>query len=121
MLKVFLIEDAERIRSLLIEILESTGKIEIAGFAEGQTDALRQLREIAWDVAIVDIALREGSGLAVLDALKKDGRSYGARLVFTNHPSTALRDRSLALGADAFFDKSREMEQLIERVQEMAQ
>lgn len=120
MLKVFLIEDAPRIRSVLIEILQSTGKVEIVGCAESQQEALYQLRAIEWDVAIVDIALREGSGLSVLDALQNDARLYGPRLVLTNHPSSALKSRALALGAAAFFDKSREMDDLVSRVQSMA-
>ena len=120
MLKVFLIEDAARIRSALIEILQATGKIEVVGFAEGQREALRQLRSIEWDVAIVDIGLREGNGLAILEALHNDQRSYGVCFVFSNYPSLALKERSLALGAAAFFDKSREIGELIDRVQTMA-
>lgn len=124
MLNVFLIEDAPRIRSILIEILRSIGNVEIVGCADNERDALAQLRATAWDVAIIDIALREGSGLAVLEALKSDGGDngkQGVRLVFSNHPSAALKSRALALGAEAFFDKSREMEQLVGRVRILAQ
>lgn len=120
MLKVFLIEDAPRIRSILIEFLLSTGKIEVVGVAEGQQEAVQSLRALAWDVAIIDIALREGSGLDVLRALNEDTADYGTRLVFTNHPNSALRDRALALGAQAFFDKSHEMEKLVDCVTAMA-
>ena len=61
-LKVFLIEDAQRIRSVLIEVLQQTENVEVIGFAESEKEALYQLRSIEWDVAIVDIGLREGSG-----------------------------------------------------------
>ncbi|MES2932860.1 MAG: response regulator [Pseudomonadota bacterium] len=120
MLKVFLIEDAPRIRTVLIETLQAIDNVEVVGFAETEQDALTQLRMLEWDVVIVDIALRAGNGLIVLASLQTDGRRYGVRLVFTNHPSLALKNRSLALGADAFFDKSHEMDALISRVQEMA-
>lgn len=120
MLKVFLIEDALRIRSRLTEVLHSAGKIDVVGYAGSEQEALRQLRAIEWDVVIVDIALREGSGLSILDALRKDGRNYGVRLVLTNNPSLALKARTLALGAAAFFDKSREIDDLVSYVQVMA-
>jgi DNA-binding NarL/FixJ family response regulator len=112
-LKVFLIEDASRIRSILIDVLQRTGRIEVIGFAEGECDALNQLRTIEWDVAIVDIRLNEGSGLGVLAGLKDDLKSYGKRLVFTNSPSPDLRVRSMALGADDFFDKSKDLDMLV--------
>ncbi|MES2104777.1 MAG: response regulator [Pseudomonadota bacterium] len=118
-LKVFLIEDAIKIRSVLIDILQQTGDIEVVGYAENEKDAVNQLRSKEWDVAIVDIGLREGNGLAVLAALKSDARAYGKRLVFTSNPSTALKARTLALGADAFFDKSRDMDILIGHIQSM--
>ncbi len=119
-LKVFLIEDAIKIRSVLIDILQQTGDIEVVGYAENEKDAVNQLRSKEWDVAIVDIGLREGNGLAVLAALKSDARTYGKRLVFTSNPSTALKARTLALGADAFFDKARDMDILIGHIQSMA-
>jgi DNA-binding NarL/FixJ family response regulator len=116
-LKVFLIEDVARIRAILIEILQRSGEIDVVGFAEGQTDALNQLRSTEWDVAIVDISLRDGNGLAILSNLQRDGKSYGERIVFTCNPSTEMKARSLALGASAFFDKSRDMDSLVRHIQ----
>ena len=116
-LKVFLIEDAVKIRSILIEVLQQTGIVDIVGFADSEKDALNQLRSQEWDIVIVDITLREGNGLGVLAGLKKDDKPYGTRLVFTNSANTALKDRALALGAEGFFDKSRDMDSLIDRIQ----
>ena len=116
-LKVFLIEDAARIRTILIEILQQTGEIEVIGYAERQTEALLQLRSVEWDVAIIDIELRDGNGLAVLASLQRDARSYGERVVFTCNPSQKMKTRILALGASAFFDKSCDIEMLVSYLQ----
>lgn len=116
-LKVFLIEDTQRIRSALTTILEDSGSIEVVGFAESESDALNCLRSQEWDVAIVDIGLREGNGLGVLAGLKNDARQYGKRLVFSNDASNAVRARSMALGADGFFDKSTEIDTLISHIE----
>ncbi|MFZ6654485.1 response regulator [Undibacterium sp. TJN19] len=118
-LKVFLIEDAQKIRSVLIEVLEQIENIEVVGFAESEKEALKQLRSIEWDIAIVDIGLREGSGLAVLSALKSDEREYGTRLVFTSSPSRALKTRTMSLGAEGFFDKSFELDMLVDHIKAM--
>jgi two-component system OmpR family response regulator len=118
-LKVFLIEDGCQIRSILIEFLQRTEHIEIIGFAENESDALDQLRSKEWDVVIVDIGLNEGSGLGVLAGLQHDPWKHGKRFVFTNSPSPALKSRCIALGADEFFDKSRDLNMLVNRLQAM--
>ncbi len=116
-LKVFLVEDSLKIRSLLIEILQQTGQVDVVGFADRQTDALNQLRLIAWDVAIIDISLREGNGLPVLVGLQSDDKTYGTRIVLTSSPSSEMKTRTLALGASAFFDKSSDLDLLIQYIQ----
>ncbi len=112
-LKIFLIEDAASIRAILIDVLQQTGMIDVIGHAEAQVDALQQLRALEWDVAIVDISLREGNGLGVLAGLQGDARNYGQRVVFTASPSAELTTRSLALGACQLFDKASDMDQMV--------
>ncbi|MCU6434892.1 response regulator [Undibacterium sp. Jales W-56] len=118
-LKVYLIEDSAQVRSLLTEMFNRFSGVEVIGFAETEREALKQLREVLWDVAIIDISLSEGNGLAVLAGLQHDARHYGKRFVFTSYPTEVLRRHSVKLGADEFFDKSREMELLVNRVREL--
>lgn len=118
-LKVFLIEDARNIRSVLMDELQQSGQIEVVGYAEDESNALDQLRSEEWDVAIIDIGLRNGNGLAVLAGLTRDGKTYGKRIVFTNSPSVTLQSRSIALGAERFFDKSRDLDVLVIHIEAM--
>ncbi len=115
-LKVFLIEDARKIRLALIEILQQTDQIDVVGFADREEDALAQLRSTEWDAVIVDIGLRQGNGLGVLAGLKRDDKRYGKRFVFTGSPSPAMKARTMALGADGFFDKSRDLDALVAQI-----
>jgi len=119
-LKVFLIEDAIKIRSILIELLQQTGKVDVIGYAEGQSDALRQLRSNEWDAVIVDIGLHDGNGLAVLAGLQGDIKPYGERIVFTGSPSPEMKARTLHLGASAFFDKACDLDMLVSYIQKLA-
>ena len=67
----------------------------------------------SWDAAVLDLQLKKGTGLGVLKALRGTTRPPGARvIVFTNYAFPQYRERSLALGADYFFDKSREFERV---------
>jgi DNA-binding NarL/FixJ family response regulator len=64
------------------------------------------------DVVIVDVFLRSGSGFGVLKAI----RAYAnppRRVVLTNYATPEMRSRCQELGADAVFDKSSELEEML--------
>ena len=93
----------------------------VVGHSEAANDAIENLATVDPDVVIIDIQLRSGTGFDVLEALQTtgDGRS-ATKIVLTNHASSAYRDRSFQLGANAFFDKSSETPQLFELIHRLA-
>lgn len=111
-LKVAVVDDSERIRARLAEMLAEIANVDIAFAADTEGDAVRLLAEQDWDVMILDLQLRAGTGLGVLKAmqgLRRDGR---LALVFTNYGFRQYRERAIALGADYFFDKARDLDAL---------
>jgi len=120
-LRVFLVEDSRIIRERLAEALSSPGRIEVVGHAEGETAALEALRAAPWDALVLDLQLKQGSGFGVLKALREVGRPAGAKvIVLTSYPFALYRAKSEQLGADYFFDKSREYERVREVLDRMA-
>ena len=112
--RAYIVEDSPTIRQNLIETLQELAQVEPVGIAETEHEGKRWLaqNEGNWDVAIVDLFLREGSGLNVLEALRK--RKPGQKLVvLSNHATNDVRWRCQQLGADAVFDKSTEIESLV--------
>ncbi len=63
-------------------------------------------------MAIVDLFLKGGSGLGVLEAFW-GRRSIQKMVVFSNYATREMRMRCAQLGVDAVFDKSTEIEALI--------
>ena len=119
-LRVFLVEDNPLIRERLIESLKSTGHIEVVGYAEGEREAVDALSDGRWDAVLLDLQLKQGNGLGVLRAIGPS-RPHGAKiLVLTTYAIPQYRDRSLALGADAFFDKSREYDRAVDMLSDVA-
>lgn len=120
MLKVFLIEDSLLLQELLGGLLSELEGVEYCGCADGEAEALRRLAELQVDLAIIDIELRQGSGIGVLDALQTDSGLFGAprKAVLTNYAHATMRQRCERLGVDAFFDKSLQVNQLIDYVNE---
>lgn len=118
MLKVFLIEDSPLLRDLLGGMLSELDGVEFCGSADGQADALRQLAATPADLVIIDIELKQGSGIGVLDALQTDSGLYGTptKVVLTNYAHLTMRQRCERFGMDAFFDKSMQINELIDYV-----
>lgn len=114
-IRAYLIEDNAVIRENLIATLQELASIDPVGTAETASEASRWLRshDGHWDLAIVDLFLREGNGLHVLAALS-EREPHQKMVVFSNHATTEVRRRCEELGADAVFDKSTEIDGLLD-------
>lgn len=114
-LRTYIIEDNATIRENLIGTLEELASVKALGWAESEQDAEAWLARQGdqWDLAIVDLFLKQGSGLGVLEACR--GRAPGQRVVvLSNYATPDMRKRCAQLGADAVFDKSNEIDALID-------
>ena len=111
----FLVEDNRTIRDNLIPALEDLADAAVVGMAETESDAVIWLSSHPddWQLLIVDLFLKEGSGLGVLRSCMNRPASKRA-VVLSNYINADIRARCMALGADAVFDKSRELEAFFE-------
>lgn len=120
-LRVLIIEDSAIIRARLAESLSEIPNVEIVGQFETEADALARMRQATWDAAVLDLQLKQGTGLGILKALGRHTRAAHTKIiVFTNYAFPQYRDRSLMLGADYFFDKSREFHRVREVLNALA-
>ena len=120
-LRVVIVEDSAIIRARLAETLAEIPNVRIVGEAETESDALSLLSAGEWDAAILDLQLKQGTGLGVLKKLRQGGRPARTKvIVFTGYAFPQYRDRSLSFGADFFFDKSREFHRVREVLSDLA-
>jgi two-component system OmpR family response regulator len=112
--RAYIVEDSPTIRDNLIEALQELAGVEPVGTAETEHDSTRWLAaNESWDVAIVDLFLRQGSGMNVLEALRQRRRPGQKLVVLSNHATPDVKWRCAQLGADAVFDKSTEIDSLV--------
>jgi CheY-like chemotaxis protein len=106
-LRVFLVEDLQRMRGLLGELFTSIGGFQVVASASTEAEANLWLDEHpgGWDVAVVDLVLEEGAGMNVIRRCKADPAG-GRIVVFSSYATPGVRQHCLELGADAVFDKS---------------
>ena len=113
--RAYIIEDSATIRANLIGTLEEIAGIEAVGMAETEEKGTGWLvhNDSQWDLAIVDLFLKEGSGLGVVKACRFR-RPTQKMVVLSNHATPEIRWRCAQLGADAVFDKATEIDALLQ-------
>jgi len=85
--------------------------VEIIGQAHNAKDAIRFISESKPDVVILDIRLPGLSGIDVLKNIR--AKKLPIRVIMlTNYPYPQYRKKCEELGADYFFDKVTEIEEI---------
>lgn len=112
-LSIFLVEDDSAIRDQLIVLTRLMLDAQIVGLAESENEAMSWLHGHPglWKIAVIDLYLKEGTGFGILSYLTEHRGSKV--VVLTNSASRENRARCMALGADAVFDKTAELENFI--------
>lgn len=113
-IKAFLVEDRPDISNTLVEAMEEIAPLRFIGLAQDEAGARKWLvsNDGNWDLAIVDLFLASGSGFGVL----KDCQARSARqkvVVLTSYAQHNVLQRCREMGADAVFDKSQDVEELV--------
>lgn len=112
-MRMFIVDDSEILRSRLVQVLSEIKGIEIVGEAGFVRDAVREIKKLNPDIAIIDLKMADGTGIDILTAMKKDNLATRF-IVFTNYPYLQYRKKCLDAGADFFFYKATELNKLME-------
>ncbi len=114
-LTVFLADDSMVLRERVLDMLRDIPGVEVLGCAADGLHAIDCIRKLRPDVVVLDIQMPRGTGLDVLKNIHPvDG--VPLLIVFTNFSYPQYRKRALEGGADYFFDKTTEFENLRELV-----
>jgi two-component system OmpR family response regulator len=114
-LQAFVIEDNATIRENLIGTLEELTCVRVAGASATEEEAMAWLaqNQDAWDLVIVDLFLKQGSGIHLAQSIQRS-RPMQKIIVFSNYINASVRKRCAQLGVDAVFDKSTEIDSLVD-------
>lgn len=113
-LKAYVVEDNATIRENLIGTLEELTCVRVAGNSATEEEGLEWLHGTPdWDMVIVDLFLQKGSGIRLIQRIKRK-RASQKIVVFSNYVNASVRKRCAQLGVDAVFDKSTEIDFLVD-------
>jgi len=114
-MRVLVVDDRKEVRERLVSLLRDV-RPEVLFFEASTTSAaLRAFHAHRPDVVLLDIHLREASGLDLLPRLKERVPPPTV-CVMTSHPTAQHLRASREAGADLFVDKSKEFTLLVDLI-----
>lgn len=111
-MKIVLIDDSEMVRTNLTDILQMPGCYKIVGQAANISDGLNVILESKPDLVILDINMPGGSGVSLLEHIKKN-KLVPTVIMWTNYADDNFHGLCMRMGADYFLDKSRDYDKLL--------
>lgn len=112
---VFIIDDHVVFREGLSLLIEQTNDLEVCGEAGDAGDAIKSIKGIGPDIILLDISLKESSGIELLKDLKKS-RIKTPVLVLSMHDETYYAERALRAGARGYIMKQEPSQKLLEAI-----
>lgn len=114
-LQVFIADDSELVRERLVSMLCDVDGVEIVGQADDGSHAADLIRELKPDAVTLDINMPGGSGLDVLQEIRRDVPHFKEApvvIMLSNYSHALYRRKAMNAGANFFFDKSTEFEKV---------
>ena len=110
--QVFLVDDHPLVRQALSQLINQEGDLAVCGEAEGAPEALRSIAALKPDVAVVDLTLKEGSGLDLVKDLKLRHPDLPV-LVLSMHDESTYAERLLRSGARGYVMKDQASDKVV--------
>jgi len=116
--RVVVVDDHPVVRLGLRQMLADEPDYEICGEAEGAPEALSVIEAACPDLVIVDVSLKNGSGLDLVKQLAARDRSINV-LVSSMHDETLFAERALRAGAKGYINKEEAVDCMVEALRKV--
>lgn len=110
-MNVFIADDSSVLIDRLSDLVREVPGVTMVGSAGEVPEAGRAILELRPDAVILDLQMKNGNGLEVLEAVKSI-HPETIIIVLTNYAYPQYRRKCLAAGADFFLDKSSEFQKI---------
>jgi two-component system nitrogen regulation response regulator NtrX len=108
--RILIIDDERAVRETLSEILTDEGYL-VTSVASGE-EGLRRLTEEPFDLAFLDVWLRDRDGLSILEAARDRLREVPVVMI-SGHANVETAVRAVRLGAEDFLEKPLSLDRVL--------
>jgi DNA-binding NarL/FixJ family response regulator len=117
---IFLVDDHPLVREWLTNLINQQPDLAVCGEAESCPEAMKAILPLKPEVAIVDIALRDSSGIELIKSLKQSCPNV-AVLVLSMHEESHYAERALRAGARGYIMKRETSRKIIGAIRQVLQ
>lgn len=110
--RILIVDDHPAVREALTIRCSREPDLEVCGEATGVTEALQVLDATNPDVAVIDIALKNGDGIDLIKRIKARNDSV-RMLVWSMYSESLCAERALRAGALGYINKEQATDQII--------
>ena len=117
-MKVIIADDSKLIRDRITERVKLIDSVNVVAQTTNSYETIEEIKKHKPDVLILDIRMPEGSGINVLKYIQKN-KTKIVTIVVTNYPIIQYKNKCFELGADYFFSKATEFDEVFKLVEKL--
>ena len=118
--KILIVDDHPIIRQGLARLIDSEADIEVCGGAESVVEALEQVKTLRPDLVVVNISLKDSSGIEVISRLRELDPEVKT-LVWSVYDEKAYAERALRAGAQGYVNKQEPIHEMVGAIRRVLQ
>lgn len=115
---ILIVDDHPLVRAGLRQLIADEADLRVCGEADGMSEAMRILKKLTPDVAIVDLSLANGSGLDLIKRIYAVAPSVRI-LVSSMYDESIFAERALRAGAMGYVNKQQASENVIKAIRQL--
>ena len=116
--RLMIVDDHPIVRRGLRELVEDELDLIVCGEVGDVDDALEQLADARPDLVLVDLSLRNGHGLDLIERIRARNK-HVKLLVLSMHDDLLYAERALRCGASGYVNKQEPPDRLMEAIREV--
>ncbi len=110
--RIMIVDDHPIVREGYSRLIEREPNLQVCAESDSKADALKQIMNAPPDLVIIDISLKDGSGLELIKDLKAQFKHI-KMLTVSMHDENLFAERCIRAGALGFVNKQQAPEQLV--------
>lgn len=116
--RVIIVDDHPLIRRGFVQLINAEQDLEVVGEAAGAAEALNVIEKEKPDLVMVDISLKDGSGIELIKQIKIRNK-HVKMLVSSMHDELLFAERVIRAGALGYIQKEEATEQVIKAIRQV--
>jgi DNA-binding NarL/FixJ family response regulator len=116
--RIFLVDDHPLVREWLTNLINQQPDLEVCGEADTGSQAIEGILKLKPEIAIIDISLKDSSGIELIKDLKQTLASTAA-LVLSMHEEPHYAQRALRAGARGYIVKRETTRKVITAIRQV--